>query len=366
MILQGHWIDQLKTLPDASVQCCVTSPPYLGLRSYLKSSDPLKSLELGAEKTPDEYVAKLVEGFREVRRVLKPDAVMFLNLGDSYAGSWGNYGGQNRGHGTQRTITTGSSAVNPAYDGLEQFRPAATNKLPGIKNKDLIGVPWMVAFALRADGWWLRQDIIWAKPNPMPESVTDRCTKSHEYIFLLSKSMKYYFDAAAIRNPPSAALVAQIEQGYNGHATKEFDGEGVQNASATKSRIIEGYRNKVDKVRGHTREHKGFTGKWDKLSREEQIALGSNKRSVWTVGTKPFKGSHFATFPPDLIRPCILAGSRQGDTVLDPFGGSGTVGQVCKEQGRESILIELNAEYLPLIQRRLATAALNFQPQELL
>jgi site-specific DNA-methyltransferase (cytosine-N4-specific) len=190
----------------------------------------------------------------------------------------------------------------------------------------------------------------------MPESVKDRCTKAHEYIFLLSKSQKYYFDSDAIRNPPSPALIKQVEEGYRGEDTKDFAAGNAQSGSGTKARIIEGARKKVEKVRGHGRVHEGFRDKWDGLTKEEQQALGSNRRSVWNVATKPYKGAHFATFPPELIEPCVLAGSRVGDVVLDPFGGSGTTGMVAHRHGRLAVLCELNPDYLPLIHDRLASA----------
>lgn len=319
---------------------CVTSPPYFGLRSYLPEGHPMKRYEIGTEKTPREYVAKLVQVFRAVRRVLADDGTLWLNLGDSY-----NAYNANRG---------ASTGFSDGKDGRD--RPTAERGLtvPKLGNKQLLGVPWRVAFALQDDGWYLRQDIIWSKPNPMPESVRDRCTKAHEYIFMLSKKPRYYFDAEAIRNPPSEALLKQVAEGYNGSDTKDFSEAGAQSASGTKARIIDNARKKIDKQRGHERSHDGFKGKWDQMTRAEQMMLGSNKRSVWTVATAPFKGSHFATFPPELIRPCILAGSRPGDTVLDPFGGSGTTGMVARQEGRNALLCELNADYLPLIQQRTA------------
>ncbi len=289
-ILQGDVHDQLKNIPDGTVRCCVTSPPYWGLRDYGVEG------QLGLEPTPDAYVAAMVDVFREVRRVLADDGTLWLNLGDSYAGSWGNYSGQNRGNGTQREVVNGSLS-SPAWDGREKERPAASRKLDGIKPKDLVGIPWMVAFALRADGWYLRSDIIWSKPNPMPESVTDRPTKAHEYIFLLSKSAKYYYDAKACAEPTVNNLMSRYHNG---------------DAPTTR-----------------------------------------NRRSVWHIATHPYKGAHFATFPPALIEPCILAGSAPGDTVLDPFLGSGTTLAVAKQHGRNGIGCELNPEYVALAQQRI-------------
>ncbi len=294
-ILQGDVHDQLKNIPDGTVRCCVTSPPYWGLRDYGVEG------QLGLEPTPDAYVAAMVDVFREVRRVLADDGTLWLNLGDSYAGSWGNYSGQNRGNGTQREVVNGSLS-SPAWDGREKERPAASRKLDGIKPKDLVGIPWMVAFALRADGWYLRSDIIWSKPNPMPESVTDRPTKAHEYIFLLSKSAKYYYDAKACAEPTVNNLMSRYHNG---------------DAPTTR-----------------------------------------NRRSVWHIATHPYKGAHFATFPPALIEPCILAGSAPGDIVLDPFLGSGTTLAVAKQHGRNGIGCELNPEYVSLAQQRIDAVAI--------
>lgn len=327
-VLLGDVREQLAFLPDQSIQCCVTSPPYWGLRDYGMVG------QLGLEKTPEDYVANMVTVFREVKRVLRDDGTLWLNLGDTYAA--------NRGYQVpdSKHVDVGNSMGS---------------KVPaGYKAKDLIGIPWMVAFALRADGWYLRQDIIWHKPNPMPESVRDRCTKAHEYIFMLSKSSRYFYDADAIKNPPSDALLKQVAEGYNGSDSKDFAAGGAQSASGTKTRIIESARAKIDKQRGHSRRHAGFNDRWDALSKLEQQSLGSNKRSVWTVAPAPFRGAHFATFPPALIEPCILAGSKPGDTVLDPFGGSGTTGMVAKQHGRHSVLVELNPEYLELALERTA------------
>lgn len=221
-----------------------------------------------------------------------------------------------------------------------------------IKPKDDVLVPERLILALQQDGWFTRCIIIWSKPNPLPESVTDRPTRSHEYIFLLSKKPKYYYDHEAIKEPPSPELLKQIAEGYNGNATKDFSSGMAQDASATKKRIIDGYREKIDKQRGHSRRHDGFNDRWDNLTREEQMACGSNKRDVWTVAPANYPEAHFATFPPALIKPCILAGSKPGDTILDPFGGSGTVGEVALEYGRCAVLIELNPAYIPLIEKR--------------
>ncbi len=310
-IIIGDAREKLREMADCSVQCCVTSPPYYGLRDYGVDG------QMGLEETPNEFVAGMVGLFREVRRVLRDDGTLWLNLGDSYAGSRG------APHGS------------------------------GLKAKDLIGIPWRVAFALRADGWYLRQDIIWSKPNPMPESVRDRCTKAHEYIFLLSKGPRYFYDADAIKNAPSQALIEQVEQGYGGTDIKAYAAGRAQSASGTKRRIIDGARKKIARRRGHDRAHVGFVERWDGMTRAEQVALGSNKRSVWEVGTQPFSEAHFATFPPALIEPCILAGSPAGGMVLDPFGGAGTTGLVSERLGRDSTLIELNPEYADIARRRI-------------
>lgn len=338
-IIQGDWIEQLKKLPDESVQCCVTSPPYWGLRDYGIEG------QLGLEKTPQEYVAKLVEGFKEVRRVLKKNGTCWLNLGDCYS-----QGGSGQNFSLEHGSTANGTTSLGGYGHVKNQRKP---KDIGLKPKDLVGVPWMVAFELRADGWYLRSDIIWSKPNPMPESVTDRPTRAHEYLFLLTKNKKYYYDHKAIKEQPSPALVKQVEEGYNGQAIKDYLGASVQDASATKSRIINGYRNRIDKQRGHSRRHEGFNEKWDALTPKEQAMLGSNKRSVWTIAPANFKEAHFATFPPALVRPCILAGAKCGDMVLDPFGGSGTTGMVAFQLGRSATLIELNPEYAKLIERRI-------------
>lgn len=301
-ILQGDALTVLKTLPNESVNCCVTSPPYWGLRDYGVDG------QLGLERTPEEYVAKMLEVFREVRRVLRDDGTLWLNLGDSYNGS-GGWGGDETPSalaGSKQTTNNGS-------------KKKIQSKVQGLKPKDLVGIPWMVAFALRADGWYLRQDIIWHKPNPMPESVTDRCTKAHEYIFLLSKSQRYFYDAAAIQEKAAGTKSGNIERKSALERGCPFDG-------------VDG------------------SIPW--------VGINRNRRSVWTVSTAPLPGAHFATFPPKLIEPCILAGCPKGGIVLDPFGGSGTTGMVAENNGRNSILIELNEKYIDMIRRRTAQSYL--------
>lgn len=296
-------------LADKSVHCCVTSPPYWGLRDYGHSG------QIGLEQTPDEYVSQMVAVFREVWRVLQDDGTLWLNLGDSYAANRGGTtppaqtvaGGVN-GQGGEKERRGQKAGHNPSRD------PACH----GLKHKDLVGIPWRVAFALQADGWYLRQDIIWHKPNPMPESVTDRCTKAHEYIFLLSKSARYFYDAEAVRE----------ENSETSHTGGQYRNEWKY-TPVKKNMKLSGMRVGVPIPRN-----------------------GRNKRSVWTVATKPYKGAHFATFPPKLIEPCILAGCPVGGTVLDPFGGSGTTGMVAAKHGRKAVLLELNPAYLPLAQER--------------
>jgi DNA modification methylase len=305
-VLQGDCIESLKQLANESVQCCVTSPPYFGLRDYGHDG------QIGLEATPDEYVAKLVQVFREVRRVLKDDGTLWLNLGDSYAtngGAHGNRKDNQTGVGGRRTHANGG--------GDQEARRAP----PGLKSKDLIGIPWRVAFALQADGWYLRQDIIWHKPNPMPESVQDRCTKAHEYVFLLSKSDRYFYDNEAVAEPVAQSSIKRLTQ------------PNLQNQLG--SNRVPGKTNGTMKAVGNYQSR--------------------NRRSVWTINTQGFKGAHFATFPIELPRLCISAGSKAGDVILDPFGGSGTTGKVALELGRSAVLCELNPEYVDLINQRCTT-----------
>ena len=330
-IMQGDCVEQLRLLPNESVHCCVTSPPYWGLRDYGVAG------QLGLEPTPQEYVAKMVAVFAEVRRVLRDDGTLWLNLGDWYCSQVGLHDGREDnqpGVGASRVWRNGSGRADGIVDERGQ-RNRNGNTVPGLKPKDLCGIPWRVAFALQADGWYLRSDIIWHKPNPMPESVTDRPTKAHEYIFLLAKSERYYYDAEAISEPSN---------GWNGSSfTDERD-------ALTKPNLGRGPRN-IDgnmSSRGVTRTTEGLNLK----TQAEKTGPTRNKRSVWTVATAPYSEAHFATFPPDLIKPCILAGCLVGGTVLDPFGGSGTTGQVALELGRQAILIELNPKYCDLIRDR--------------
>jgi DNA modification methylase len=335
-IFTGDALTILKTLPTETVQTCVTSPPYFGLRDYGVKG------QIGLETTPELFVQKMVEVFREVRRVLKQNGTLWLNLGDSYAGSGkGAYG-----DGIVRLSNRSKkqSTSNGTHQGI--FNKPVT----GLKAKDLMGIPWRVAFALQADGWYLRQDIIWHKPNPMPESVRDRCTKAHEYIFLLSKSPKYYYDCDAIREPlgkdqREAGLIRARKCGYDGKGTYQ---DWYNNQRQGKDWVNK--RESGDHLTfGQAMKHSGT--KPPSLPHP----LGKNKRSVWTVTPKPYRGAHFATFPSALIKPCILAGSPQRGIVLDPFLGSGTTAGVARELGRSYIGIELNPDYVRLAEQRLAS-----------
>ncbi len=307
-------------------QMCVTSPPYFGLRDYKHPG------QIGLEPTVDEYVAGMVEVFRCVWDVLADDGVLWLNLGDSY-----------NAHPGQRKVT---DKVGDKQQIVRGGQAAPSRSVDGLKPKDLIGIPWRVAFALQADGWYLRQDIIWHKPNPMPESVTDRCTKAHEYIFMLTKRERYYYDHHSIKTLMAQSSVDRLSQDVeNQKGSDRVPGETNGPMKAV---------GKIDKQRGHSRRHAGFNDRWDAMSKEEQSQGGANKRSVWTVATRPYKGAHFATYPPALIEPCILAASRPGDIVLDPFMGSGTTAQVALQHGRQYLGCELNPDYDALQRERLS------------
>ena len=318
-IVCGDALEVLRGLPDESVHCCVTSPPYWSLRDYGVEG------QLGLEETMEEYVEKIVEVFREVRRVLRNDSTLWLNLGDSYASS----GVQGPNSGLAKLADRHAPRVNPRNPNRDDIGdvPRAERHIPiGLKPKDLVGIPWRVAFALQADGWWLRSDIIWSKPNPMPESVRDRPTKAHEYIFLLSKSARYYYDADAIKEP---TLDSSLERCESGFVTSTRDGAVEEASIGSNKRTRYGLREK-------------FVAKTTR-----------NKRTVWTVSTQPFKEAHFAVFPPGLIRPCVLAGCPPMGTVLDPFFGAGTTGLVAKQEGRGYIGIELNPVYAEMARERI-------------
>ena len=346
-LLEGNCLATLKTLPACSVQCVVTSPPYYGLRDYGMDG------QIGLEETPEAYVEMLVSVFREVRRVLKDDGTLWLNLGDSYAGSGkGPEGGR---------ISEPSKGVRLGSVHGESGHTSGVKPPQGMKAKDLMGIPWMVAFALRADGWYLRQDIIWHKPNPMPESVTDRCTKSHEYIFLLSKSKVYYFDQAAIREPAKDSSVARLSQDIE----NQEGSDRVPGKTNGKMKAVKFGGNKAEGYGVRTKSGKewiptqggggtGFKGHSGNMKADGTLYVTANKKTVWSVSTKPYKEAHFATYPPELIEPCILAGSKEGDTVLDPFNGSGTTGAVAIKYLRSYIGCELNPSYIKLTNRRLS------------
>lgn len=308
-------------LADESVQCVVTSPPYFGLRDYGHAG------QIGIEKTPYQYVNAMLSVFDEVWRVLKSDGTLWLNLGDSYAGSWG--AGSRGKEYTEFSSLQGGSMLSAR---INTTLTGSMKNTPGLKPKDLIGIPWKVAFALQAQGWYLRSDIIWAKPNPMPESVTDRPTRSHEYVFLLTKSERYFYNASAIKEPG-------IYAGPNARS-KTPHGQGFSRRAFTDEKV------RQDKQRGHSRRHDGFNDRWDAMEKSEQCSVMRNKRDVWTIGTAPYPDAHYAVFPAALIEPCVLAGSRPGDFILDPFAGSGTVAMVAEKHSRRGISIDLGYQDL--------------------
>ena len=302
-IITGDCIEGMKTLPDGCVQTCITSPPYFGLRDYGGGDS-----EIGQEDTVEGYVQKMVEVFREVRRILRDDGTLWLNLGDSYM-SAKNCAPPPQTQGGQRGMPS-------------DFVPANRKDQKGLKTKDLIGIPWRVAFALQADGWYLRQDIVWSKPNPMPESVEDRCTKAHEYIFLLSKKPHYYYDHEAIKEPLAASSVSRLQQD-------------------------------VDSQVGSTRANGGEKTNGNMKAVGDLSSGLKNKRSVWTVNAKGYKGAHFAVYPEELIQPCVLAGCPKDGTVFDPFTGSGTTAVVALKNGRNYIGTELNPQYVKIAEDRI-------------
>lgn len=312
-VFTGDCLEILKTLPDSSVHCCVTSPPYYGLRDYNHDG------QIGLEQTPLDYVENLVSVFREVRRVLRDDGTFWLNLGDSYAG-------HKDCKSTAQSFLKGKQKENAHViaKGKSRTRDSKMLKSLGFKNKELLGIPWRVAFALQADGWYLRQDIIWHKPNPMPESVKDRCTKAHEYLFLLTKSEQYYFDHSEMLE----------EAQYDGRKTTTMNGSKK-------------YHNGQYAQTMHSQKRERWKWRNEKPLR--------NRRSVWSVPVRPYKGAHFATYPPNLITPCILAGCPEDGVVLDPFGGSGTTGGVALKYGRKAMIIEVNPDYVKLIDDRIST-----------
>jgi DNA modification methylase len=338
-IIQGDCLEVLKTLPDESVDCCITSPPYFGLRDYGVEG------QIGLEGNPESFVLKIVEVFREVRRVLKSDGTLWLNLGDTYS--------------ADRWSET-PSTMNKNRDG---HRSIAPKKNSGLPPKNLIGIPWRVAFALQADGWVLRQDIIWAKPNPMPESVTDRCTKAHEYIFLLSKSSVYHYDSDSIREPLAPSSIARLAQDIeNQKGSVRVPGKtnGPMKAVVKKS-LPEGQANLGkfrDRERKSWHDHKNDLQVGNRINKWVSYPEGRNKRSVWNIPTAPFAEAHFATFPENLIVPMVKAGCPLGGVVLDPFMGAGTAALVAQKLARHYVGIELNPEYIKIAQKRLSQPVL--------
>ncbi len=386
-ILIGDCREVLRTLGDGSVHCVVTSPPYWGLRDYGVAR------QIGLERSPFDYIDELVSVFRAAHRVLRADGTLWLNIGDSYAGSGrggnpteetsGLQGRQasQRASMVKRTLGAheiGATARDAAVTNVGR-RATRGSQLPagfhevarldgaigrawvppaaGFKQKDLMGMPWRVALALQADGWWLRQDIIWSKPNPMPESVTDRCTKAHEYLFLLAKSERYYFDQESILEPAADATIERLSQSTldQQHGSDRVPGKTNGNMKA----VGRASGNKTHKYvaaydTAESEEHRTKAGL---LKIADKPYPMRNRRSVWEVTTQPFSEAHFATFPPALIEPCILAGCPSGGTVLDPFGGAGTTGLVADRLGRNAILIELNPEYAAMAERRIRNDA---------
>lgn len=340
-ILIGDCLERMRELPPGIAQTCITSPPYFGLRDYGVDG------QIGLEPTPEEFVAKLVEVFREVRRVLRDDGTLWLNLGDSYnSGPSGGLGGstlqgsQESQVGRRKAFRPGAGRADGNVDDRAQRNRNGTFA-PGLKTKDLIGIPWRVAFALQSDGWYLRSDIIWHKPNPMPESVTDRPTKSHEYLFLLAKSDRYYFDSEAFKEPQTKGAA-----GSEFHTGKT--GEHQLGRASTKPRKSGNKERSYGGDPGkRPDDHLGSGVPW------EDVDGLRNRRTVWTIPTHPFKGAHFATFPPALVEPCVLAGCPIDGTVLDPFNGAGTTGLVALRNQRNYIGCELNPEYAAMARDRL-------------
>jgi DNA modification methylase len=391
-ILVGDVRERLKDIPDGSVQCCVTSPPYYGLRdygtaqwdggdaacdhkpdrtprtdraagestgstAYVAAQEPAYRHEcgkcgavridsqIGLEPTLAGYIAAMVEVFREVRRVLRDDGVCWLNIGDSYNAQPGQRKETDKA-GPKQMSNAGSPGAPSRHES-------------GMKPKDLMMVPARLAIALQDDGWWIRSDVIWGKLAPMPESVTDRPTCAHEHIFLLTKNAKYFYDADAVRTELAASSIDRLAQDVESQ-TGSTRANGGDKTNGTMKAV-----QRTDKQRGHSRRHDGFNDRWDAMSKEEQQAGGANLRNVWMLGPDPFSGAHFAVMPREIARRCIKAGSKPGDTILDPFGGSGTTALVADQLGRNAILIELNPAYAELARERITGDAPMFAEVEI-
>lgn len=325
-IICGDSLDSLQKMDDKSVHCCVTSPPYWGLRDYGVEG------QLGMEKTPEDYTTNMVNIFMEVMRVLRDDGTLWLNLGDTYATHGGSKGSKHS-HNFRPPEVAEKEGI---YRAGKPF-----GKQIGLKEKDLVGIPWRVAFALQAQGWYLRKDIIWFKPNPMPESVTDRPTTAHEYLFLMAKSHKYFYDAEAIKEPSAYPMGPNSPE-----SIKSPHGQGFTRTAKHSFKRTGSKREKANP---------GHSAGTHRPDREDNTYAteSRNKRSVWTVSTQPFPDAHFAVFPPKLIQPCVLAGCPKGGTVLDPFMGSGTTGVVSINEGRNFVGIELNPEYVKMAKARI-------------
>lgn len=327
-IYTGDCLDVLKTFDDNSIDCCITSPPYWGLRDYGHDG------QIGMEETPDVFVENLVSVFSEVKRVLKPEGTLWLNLGDTYSS-------HKDCKSVADTLRVGgrSEEANVIEKGKSHSRNSKMLKSVGLKNKDLVGIPWMVAFALRDNGWYLRQDIIWHKPNPMPESVTDRCTKSHEYIFLLAKSAKYYYDHEVIKTKMADSSLSRLAQDVE----NQVGSDRVPGKTNGKMKAV-GKKNETSQIFGSRSGHSG----------NYFFDTGfANKRSVWTVNTMPYSEAHFATFPERLITDMIKAGCPENGIILDPFMGAGTTALVARKLHRNFVGIELNPEYVEIANKRL-------------
>lgn len=348
-IHQGDCRDVLATLSERSVNCIVTSPPYFGLRDYGVDG------QIGLEATPNAFIAEMVSVFRKSLRVLRDDGTLWLNLGDSYAGSWG---AQSRKHAGKHAPNVSAISANQVK--AAAIRASGTGSLsrtPGLKAKDLIGVPWRVALALQADGWYLRDAIVWAKPNCMPGSQRDRCTSSYEMVFHFSKSAVYWSDFDAIKTPPRESTLVRTAQDVQAQAgSHRANGGGKTNGPM---KAVGGSVQRTDKQRGHSRQHAGFNDRWDSMERQEQQARPAMMRNVWFVAPANFSEAHFAVMPDEVARRCILAGCPEGGIVLDPFFGAGTTAFVAEANGRDTVGIELNPESITIARKRLGLPPLS-------